>query len=1252
MGFYGKVNNKNATQFVIDKIYSSRVEMEYNLAEGNDEVFIGRYVLIEYGRALTQLFKTIVKIKEEDGTEKEEVRFYFSKLLNEESRARFLPNGIERIKEDYYKKNYVKENQTIYIFDENLQQEYYKCIGEDVDGYAVFEKHPDDYLPKEANIYFDNYSKDMLAYPDAGRGYDSTVWQKIYVDEAEKYVMIAELNSVVPTFDLTIDAPTEEPATPHFDADSTNVYYRLHVQPNWGFRVKPNASQSDDAEKKAIYFNKAGFEKKVRSYVDDNDIITMTKAQSGKEYNNSHNSGIPFDKAPADDIQELSISLPSIGNAISDVWDIVYSEGRNTNINWNSYDGLRLVHDEGSAGFSYTTEELDTVAASINSIHDLMGMIIVDNVSDVELADTDKIYYGDLGGKNEKGYYIKEKSYKYEEFAEGELEEYLKETEPLELTQFEANKYYNKTNTGFSLVTTSQYKEGTNYYILGIEDIVLDGDYEANKYFYLNEPSLNYIKDINNLPNENIQYYDIEFIPLTSLFYHPTPHVENEDGTYTGLFYIDNDNNLFKIDGVDDPDFDVNGNYFIGENYTFTEDYDANTGKPVITYDFPKQITVTLISFTYDENNKSGNYYYKDANGDYICLTNVEDIDDNIKYGRIVLTAKQRFYEPNLYYYKSNNDFIFSEGDFNENASYVVLTNIDEPIKNTFYEPNKYYYKDNFSIDRLDTNENMTPNREYFLKYFAYVFKDTRGILDKGAEWNSNVKTIPEEVTLAKREETYTWKKLEGFARTLNTIHGLIIRINNLLKFDDYLTRDNHTVQGCINVMNDIINTFATLLPGEIAIVDEYGRLASAPFETDDWIDLQVNDDSINHLISLTHIGPVEKPVRNETNKTPLFGETFEIEDWVFDDKGHKTNLTTHTVQIPKGSLSDENHNNADVITQLAFEPSTGKLETTRKNVGNLLLTDYTIGENNADVLATDTVNQAFGKLQVQIIDEEKARAEAVEAEVKARTEAIQALDVAEITTDTFEVFGAISETDGKISATKKKAGDLTLNGWTLGDGADINSVNDTDTINGAFGKVQRQLNSHKSILDALNGSSTAPGSVAYQIAQIVNENNNGSVDTLNEIAAWIVSDTTGAAKMQSDISTNRTDIEKLNNLVGAETVQTQINNSLIIDGVEKYTLATDFTGLTDIVNTTTEKVETLEAAVPAEKIAKWDAAETNVQSDWNENDNTSDAFIKNKPDLSQYVSIEAYNSLLDQIEILEGRIKAIEDLNAPPIES
>jgi hypothetical protein len=101
-----------------------------------------------------------------------------------------------------------------------------------------------------------------------------------------------------------------------------------------------------------------------------------------------------------------------------------------------------------------------------------------------------------------------------------------------------------------------------------------------------------------------------------------------------------------------------------------------------------------------------------------------------------------------------------------------------------------------------------------------------------GAEWNTNVTTVPKGVIVAERIAGATMKELEGFARTLNTIHGLILKINNLLLINDARTRDLKTVQGTINVLNDIIHKFEIIAPGHLFIVDEYGRVHSAPYST------------------------------------------------------------------------------------------------------------------------------------------------------------------------------------------------------------------------------------------------------------------------------------------------------------------------------------------------------------------------------------------------------------------------------------
>ena len=61
--------------------------------------------------------------------------------------------------------------------------------------------------------------------------------------------------------------------------------------------------------------------------------------------------------------------------------------------------------------------------------------------------------------------------------------------------------------------------------------------------------------------------------------------------------------------------------------------------------------------------------------------------------------------------------------------------------------------------------------------------------------------------------------------------------------------------------------------------------------------------------------------------------------------------------------------------------------------------------------------------------------------------------------------------------------------------------------------------------IEKLNGDDKTEGSVDYKVAQeiakIVNENNNGSIDTLNEIASWIINDETGAAALSQKANDN-----------------------------------------------------------------------------------------------------------------------------------
>lgn len=415
---------------------------------------------------------------------------------------------------------------------------------------------PDGWWPQVRAIVEDNhpYARNFVIDQnnyDTARGYDSTVWQKTYSGSPAqpRYVMLAELNSVVPSFSVSADAPTVSPTVPHFDLASTNFHYNLHLQSSWGFRVKSalNIASKDivmdglaqqtntttrlnfnpiitkglpsdeqiswlrpfydenlgtldyytynwqgtsadgltlsgswqlgrmfnDTFPGAIYYNKAGFDplisthdteardqilvepsglsgqkyhvhstnyvvinradihddtsfqlylKDLRKLCDDQflpDQITVadpvhpgetmtkdlygrdqiykientkyivaTAYENGMEYYRKITEYAPNTVAPQVDTQELSITLPSIGNSIASMWDLIYGDNvvnhgsrRNTELDWingSSYyrgAGLRLIpmKDEGPG---YDVDAVNTLAGSINSAHDLLGMLI------------------------------------------------------------------------------------------------------------------------------------------------------------------------------------------------------------------------------------------------------------------------------------------------------------------------------------------------------------------------------------------------------------------------------------------------------------------------------------------------------------------------------------------------------------------------------------------------------------------------------------------------------------------------------------------------------------------------------------------------------------------------------------------------------------------------------------------------------------------------------------------------------------
>jgi hypothetical protein len=141
--------------------------------------------------------------------------------------------------------------------------------------------------------------------------------------------------------------------------------------------------------------------------------------------------------------------------------------------------------------------------------------------------------------------------------------------------------------------------------------------------------------------------------------------------------------------------------------------------------------------------------------------------------------------------------------------------------------------------------------------------------------------------------------------------------------------------------MNDIINTFGTLIPGELLIVDEYGRIASSGYSAsqdvtsqryvydyensafkleeinnikaenhkeEGWIGLEINADSTNHEVIFSHkYNPIE--TKHKVTDMNEVGDIFGIIKPVIDNTGHTVTLDTENIKLPNGYKSIETDN-------------------------------------------------------------------------------------------------------------------------------------------------------------------------------------------------------------------------------------------------------------------------------------------------------------------------------------------------------
>ena len=237
------------------------------------------------------------------------------------------------------------------------------------------------------------------------------------------------------------------------------------------------------------------------------------------------------------------------------------------------------------------------------------------------------------------------------------------------------------------------------------------------------------------------------------------------------------------------------------------------------------------------------------------------------------------------------------------------------------------------------------------------------------------------------------------------------------------------------------------------------------------------------------------------------------------------------------------------------------------------------LGDTYAPKTHNHTIAQVTG---LQDALDEKAVATQVATDITAaKTAVLGEADYAHTVKDAYEL------ASGKTSMTEVEA-----KGYAVKTEVDesIKAVDDKITAaNTAATELAGRVSANETAITTLNG--TGEGSVTRTVADKIAEvvaGANEDFDTLKEIADWIMSDTTGAAKMQSDITSLKT-------LVGDTAVATQIENALKVDGVDKYALASELAAIADKAHEHANK--TVLDGITAEKVTAWDAAEANANT-------------------------------------------------------
>ena len=589
MAFYSnEIDLSHYGRYQFDKIFSSRAEMDKEATLGTDGLFAGRFALVSYAPDPEAEFKAIdiilgyrdtvtgviyadirktqpyiytnfthLEIGDPDlNASKYNLLYYYDGInyIHLSSSSQFIEGNT-----NYYKANVtstaniVSLNSLVRIVDADGSPTgvYYKCVG-------TTEGEPADWseillgsIEDASYVYPDyliNFNLDRATYGESFdvRGYDGTVWQKVFSDGYGKFILIGRATATLPAIELFPDPPKLTPNAPYIDALSSDQFYRIHVPSMWGFqfrqtqsnelsdqtqivtryRVDDDTGEVTETQEEVpigIYFNKAGMDATKRTFDTStaNEIQITPTGKSGKTYYDTN--GTPI----TEDMLELTIHTPALGNMVATGYDIIYgpTEGsagifRPRDIDWINGDRSTSIKLQGeNQELHGKTHNLNTLAGVLNTMHDRLGQIVM-SVSSLPAAGS---MSPDLIYEYQNRFYRRSEGGTIDLVGPYEYSYTQVDTSSLSsLNPFPANKYFTYPDSGMTeinnatdlakLQTATYYDANANYYLRNLNKVryhaIVPDLIEYHSSTYFRKIGSDYILDTSNpYPIDPTVYY-------------------------------------------------------------------------------------------------------------------------------------------------------------------------------------------------------------------------------------------------------------------------------------------------------------------------------------------------------------------------------------------------------------------------------------------------------------------------------------------------------------------------------------------------------------------------------------------------------------------------------------------------------------------------------------------------------------------------------------------------------------------------